>query len=53
MLLTLDVGNTETVLGLFDGQDLTYHWRTATNAEATAGDRLGRRMIVAWGNGRL
>ena len=36
MLLTLDVGNTETVLGLFDGQDLTCHWRTATNAEATA-----------------
>ena len=36
MLLALDVGNTETVLGLFDGQELASHWRTATNAEATA-----------------
>ena len=36
MLLALDVGNTETVVGLFDGEDLVSRWRTATNAERTA-----------------
>ena len=36
MLLTIDVGNTQTVLGLFSGNDLTDHWRIATVAERTA-----------------
>ncbi|HWM40294.1 MAG TPA: type III pantothenate kinase, partial [Streptomyces sp.] len=27
MLLTIDVGNTHTVLGLFDGEDIVEHWR--------------------------
>jgi type III pantothenate kinase len=36
MLLTIDVGNTQTVLGLFDGVQLTHHWRIATNAERTS-----------------
>ncbi len=36
MLLTIDVGNTQTVMGLFDGPQLTQHWRIATNAERTA-----------------
>ncbi len=36
MLLTIDVGNTQTVLGLFDGVELTEHWRIATVAERTA-----------------
>ncbi len=35
MLLTLDVGNTQTVLGLFDGEDLAAHWRLTTVAERT------------------
>jgi type III pantothenate kinase len=39
MLLTADVGNTQTVLGLYDGADLREHWRTATDAERT-GDEL-------------
>jgi type III pantothenate kinase len=30
MLLVLDVGNTNTVLGVYDGQKLTAHWRVAT-----------------------
>src|SRR5437868_13472439 len=30
MLLVLDVGNTNTVLGLYDKQDLRAHWRVAT-----------------------
>jgi len=30
MLLTIDVGNTNTVLGLFRGQELVAHWRLTT-----------------------
>ena len=36
MLLAIDVGNTHTVLGLFDGPDLVEHWRIATEAHRTA-----------------
>jgi type III pantothenate kinase len=35
----VDVGNTQTVLGLFDGEQLVEHWRVATEAERT-GDEL-------------
>ena len=40
MLLAIDVGNTETVFGLFDGDELREHWRVATEARRT-GDELG------------
>src|SRR5215472_15552592 len=36
MLLTIDVGNTNTVLGLFDGPDVVEHWRVSTDPERTA-----------------
>lgn len=36
MLLTVDVGNTNTVLGLFDGQALAHSWRINTNPRQTA-----------------
>jgi type III pantothenate kinase len=36
MLLCIDTGNTQTVIGLFDGADLADHWRIATVAERTA-----------------
>ncbi len=36
MLLTIDVGNTNTVLGLFDGERLLHSWRTKTDARTTA-----------------
>ena len=39
MLLALDVGNTQTVLGLYDGAELREHWRIATEAHRT-GDEL-------------
>ena len=39
MLLTVDVGNTQTVLGLYEGDELRDHWRAATDAERT-GDEL-------------
>ncbi|WP_369208340.1 type III pantothenate kinase [Streptomyces sp. PU-14G] len=36
MLLTIDVGNTHTVLGLFDGEEIVEHWRISTEARRTA-----------------
>jgi type III pantothenate kinase len=36
MLLTIDVGNTNTVLGIFDGDEVTEHWRIATVPDRTA-----------------
>ncbi len=40
MLLTIDVGNTNTVFGLFQDETLLHHWRMAARADATA-DELG------------
>jgi type III pantothenate kinase len=40
MLLAVDVGNTQTVFGLFDGERLGEHWRVATERDRT-GDELG------------
>ena len=40
MLLAVDVGNTQTVLGLFDGERLTDSFRLATDRSRT-GDELG------------
>jgi type III pantothenate kinase len=36
MLLTVDVGNTNTVLGVFDGAEVVEHWRIATDPVRTA-----------------
>lgn len=36
MLLAVDVGNTQTVLGLFDGDVLKEHWRISTDAALTS-----------------
>src|SRR5438874_1440230 len=40
MLLAIDVGNTQTVLGTYDDTRLTKHWRVATEAHRS-GDELG------------
>ncbi len=36
MLLVVDVGNTNTVVGLYDGDDLADHWRLATDNYRTS-----------------
>src|SRR6201996_645282 len=36
MLLTIDIGNTNTVLGVFDGERVIEHWRIATVPDRTA-----------------
>jgi len=36
MLLAIDVGNTETLIGVFADDELRWHWRMATRPERTA-----------------
>ena len=43
MLLAIDVGNTQTAIGLYDGDRLVEHWRIATERHRT-GDELGALM---------
>src|SRR4051795_4622086 len=43
LLLVVDVGNTQTHFGTFDGTDLVQHWRFATVRESTA-DELGAAL---------
>ena len=40
MLLAIDVGNTQTVLGLLDGEKVVEHWRVATDARRTADEMM-------------
>jgi len=35
MLLAVDVGNTQTVVGVFDGESLVHDWRVATEGQRT------------------
>ncbi|HUG40930.1 MAG TPA: type III pantothenate kinase [Longimicrobiales bacterium] len=35
MILTFDIGNTETVLGIFDAEELRSHWRLSTHPGRT------------------
>jgi len=48
-LLALDVGNTNTVVGLFEGEALRTHWRLTTHAERTA-DEVGiwLHQLLRW-----
>src|SRR3954447_19468813 len=43
MLLAIDVGNTQTHVGMFRGDELVEHWRFATSRSATA-DQLAARL---------
>jgi type III pantothenate kinase len=36
MLLTVDVGNTNTVLGIFDDKEMIRSWRVKTDPRSTA-----------------
>ncbi len=44
MLLVMDVGNTNTVLGVYDGERLLHHWRCETRAERTT-DEWGLQVV--------
>ena len=41
MLLTLDIGNTEITMGLFQGNTLEAHWRLTTNPDRTPDEWAG------------
>jgi type III pantothenate kinase len=43
MILAVDVGNTQTVVGLFDGDTLAAHWRVSSDASITA-DELAVKL---------
>ena len=45
MILVIDVGNTNMVLGLYENEQLTYHWRLASNRAQTA-DEYGMQVLA-------
>ena len=40
MLLAIDIGNTNTVLGVFDGEQIVHSWRVKTDARNTADELM-------------
>src|SRR5438552_18587824 len=53
MLLTIDVGNTNSVLGVFEGDEVVEHWRIATDPARTADEiavvlhgRIGQSTVL-------
>ena len=51
MLLTLDVGNTNTVLGVFRGKEMLAHWRLTTARDQTVDEYgiLTRNLLISAG----
>ena len=52
MLLAIDVGNTQSHLGLFDADELVAHWRFATAADETADELAVRASALIALRGR-
>ncbi|HPB70606.1 MAG: type III pantothenate kinase [Syntrophales bacterium] len=52
MLLVVDVGNTNTVLGLFDGDKLIHDWRIRTEVDHTV-DEYGMLIYNLYKSGRV
>lgn len=52
MILVMDVGNTNIVLGAYDGKKLLNHWRMGTNREKTA-DEYGMFMMSLFSNDKI
>lgn len=49
MLLTVDVGNTQTVIGIYNDDELRFCWRVATNKQHTA-DELRVKLMSLLGS---
>ena len=49
MLLAIDVGNTNIVVGLYEGKKLLHIWRLATNKERTS-DEFGSFFLAMFSN---
>jgi type III pantothenate kinase len=52
MLLVIDVGNTNTVLGLYDGEELVHDWRIRTVIDHTI-DEYGMLILNLYKNSRI
>jgi len=52
VILVMDVGNTNIVLGAYDGKKLLNHWRMGTNREKTA-DEYGMFMMSLFSNEKI
>jgi len=52
VILVMDVGNTNIVLGAYDGKKLLNHWRMGTNREKTA-DEYGMFMMSLFSNDKI
>ncbi|MFO0596217.1 MAG: type III pantothenate kinase [Myxococcaceae bacterium] len=52
MLLAIDVGNTNTILGVYDGKHLRSHWRIETTARRTA-DESGMLVLQLFAHAQL
>lgn len=52
MLFAVDVGNTQSVLGLFDGEKLVGHWRISTDAALTADELRAKVQALLALDGR-
>ena len=52
MILVMDVGNTNIVLGVFEGKKLLANWRIATDKDRTS-DEFGMFIISLFNNERL
>ena len=55
MFLAIDVGNTHTVLGVYEGKTLRHHWRLKTDTASTADEYgvLVRNLLSGVGNPRV
>jgi len=51
-LLVIDVGNTNTVIGLFDGNKLLHNWRVRTVADHTM-DEYGMLIVNLYKTGKV
>ena len=49
MILVMDVGNTNTVLGVYEGKKLLYSWRMGTDKEKTS-DEIGMFIVSLFNN---
>ncbi len=52
MILAVDVGNTNTVLGVFDGDELLADYRVSTDKQRTA-DEWGMLLLELLGHGKI
>lgn len=51
MLLTVDVGNTQTAVGLYEGRELVHGWRIATEKQHTADEIRAKLVSLLFADG--